>query len=112
VSRILGKMRAYLAAVPLADVIAGEDFPTSAVPDDPDTAVDYARRFGAQASHAVGSCAMGPEDDDVVDAHLRVRGVAGLRVVDASVLPMQVSGNTAAPVMAVAWLAGDLIAET
>jgi choline dehydrogenase len=111
VSRILGKMRAYLAAVPLADVIAGEDFPTSAVPDDPETAVDYARRFGAEASHAVGSCAMGPEDDDVVDAHLRVRGVAGLRVVDASVLPMQVSGNTAAPVMAVAWLAGDLIAE-
>jgi choline dehydrogenase-like flavoprotein len=62
------------------------------------------------SSHAVGSCALGPEDDDVVGAQLRVRGVEGLRVVDASVLPFQVSGNTATPVMAVAWIAGDLIA--
>jgi choline dehydrogenase len=54
---------------------------------------------------------MGPNSDDVVDPQLRVRGVDGLRVVDASVLPVQVSGNTAAPVMAVAWIAADLILE-
>jgi choline dehydrogenase-like flavoprotein len=52
---------------------------------------------------------MGPDDADVVDAGLRVRGVDGLRVVDASVLPHQVSGNTAAPVMALAWLAAERV---
>ena len=55
--------------------------------------------------------AMGPAADDVVDPQLRVRGVTGLRVVDASVLPVQVAGNTAAPTMAVAWIAADLILE-
>ncbi|HJZ00237.1 MAG TPA: GMC oxidoreductase, partial [Streptosporangiaceae bacterium] len=41
----------------------------------------------------------------------RVRGVTGLRVVDASVLPLQLAGNTQAPTMAVAWIAADLIRE-
>jgi choline dehydrogenase-like flavoprotein len=52
---------------------------------------------------------MGPGDGDVVDSRLRVRGVEGLRVADASVLPVQVSGNTAAPAMAVGWRAGEFI---
>ena len=52
---------------------------------------------------------MGPNDDDVVTSDLRVRGVEGLRVADISVLPTQVSGNTAAPAMAIGWLAADLI---
>jgi choline dehydrogenase len=108
--RIVGRIREYTAASPLAEVIDGEDFPTSAVSDDPESALEYARRSGTASAHAVGSCALGPEDDDVVDAQLRVRGVEGLRVVDASVLPFHVSGNTAAPVMAVAWIAGDLVA--
>ena len=55
---------------------------------------------------------MGPDDDAVVDADLRVRGVDGLRVVDASVLPHQVSGNSAAPVTALAWIAAERIAAT
>jgi choline dehydrogenase-like flavoprotein len=55
--------------------------------------------------------AMGPDAGDVVDPQLRVRGVIGLRVVDASVLPVQVAGNTQAPAMAVAWIAADLIRE-
>ena len=54
---------------------------------------------------------MGPDSDDVVDPRLRVRGVNGLRVVDASVLPVQVAGNTQAPTMAIAWIAADLILE-
>jgi choline dehydrogenase-like flavoprotein len=45
---------------------------------------------------------MGPADDDVVDSELRVRGVTGLRVMDASVLPVMVSGNLNGPVMAMA----------
>jgi choline dehydrogenase-like flavoprotein len=52
---------------------------------------------------------MGPNADDVVDPQLRVRGVTGLRIVDASVLPVQLAGNPAAPTMAVAWIASDLI---
>ena len=54
---------------------------------------------------------MGPDASDVVDPQLRVRGVTGLRVVDASVLPVQVAGNTQAPAMAVAWIAAGLIRE-
>ena len=55
---------------------------------------------------------MGPDDDEVVNADLRVRGVDGLRIADISVLPEQVSGNTAAPAMAIGWLAADLIRST
>ena len=77
----------------------------------PDDVVQYALKTGSGIYHAVGSSAMGPDADDVVDPQLRVRGVTGLRVVDASVLPVQVAGNTQAPTMAVAWIAADLILE-
>ena len=87
-----------------------EDFPGPAV-SSPDEVVRYALDTGAGIYHAVGASAMGPDASDVVDPQLRVRGVAGLRVVDASVLPVQVAGNTQAPAMAVAWIAAGLILE-
>jgi choline dehydrogenase len=73
--------------------------------------IDAGLTMGACGYHAIGTCAMGPDGDDVVDPRLRVRGVANLRVVDASVLPIMVSGNLNGPVTALAWRAADLILE-
>jgi choline dehydrogenase len=107
---VLGVAREVFAKGPLAGYVTGEDFPGPAVCS-PGDVVRYALDAGAGIYHAVGASAMGPHADDVVDPRLRVRGVTGLRVVDASVLPVQVAGNTQAPTMAVAWIAADLILE-
>jgi choline dehydrogenase len=107
---VLGIARELFAKGPLADLVAGEDFPGPTV-SSPGDVVRYALDTGAGIYHAVGASAMGPQADDVVDPELRVRGVTGLRVVDASVLPVQVAGNTQAPTMAVAWIAADLIRQ-
>jgi choline dehydrogenase len=78
---------------------------------------DYIRNSVVSGYHPVGTCAMGGDVaksasgyDSVVDTQLRVRGVAGLRVVDASVMPTLPRGNTNAPVIAIAERAADLIA--
>jgi choline dehydrogenase-like flavoprotein len=108
VAPVLDIARAVLAEPPAAALIAAEEFPGPAVTAGADT-VGYSLATGTGIYHAVGSAAMGPGDDDVVDARLRVRGVDGLRIADASVLPVQVSGNTAAPAMLVGYRAADLI---
>jgi choline dehydrogenase len=61
--------------------------------------------------HGTGTCRMGPLGNAVVDARLRVHGTQGLRVVDCSVMPTGISGNTNGPAMAVAWRAAELILE-
>src|SRR5262249_24042122 len=61
--------------------------------------------------HAIGTCAMGPDDADVVDPAVRVRGVENLRIMDCSVLPIMVAGNLNGPMMAMASRAADLILE-
>ena len=78
---------------------------------------DYIRASVVSGYHPVGTCAMGGDVarsasgyDSVVDPLLRVRGVAGLRVVDASVMPTLPRGNTNAPMIAIAERAADLIA--
>ena len=70
---------------------------------------EYLRRQSFRPYHPVGTCRMGSDADAVVDPDLRVRGVDGLRVVDASVFPTITSGNTNAPVIMVAERAADLI---
>jgi choline dehydrogenase-like flavoprotein len=103
-------MRRLLATGPLSDRIERETMPGNGVQTDQEI-IDAALTMGSCGYHAIGTCAMGPNDDDVVDARLRVRGVANLRVVDASVLPIMVSGNLNGPVSALAWRAADLILE-
>lgn len=70
------------------------------------------KRLGQPGFHAVGSCAMGEDDESsVVDARARVHGVSSLRVVDCSMLPQMISGVTNASIMALAMRASDLILE-
>ena len=71
--------------------------------------LDFARRNGQTIYHPIGTCSMGTGPDAVVDPALRLRGLAGLRIADASVMPRMVSGNTQAAVMVVAEKAADLI---
>ena len=70
---------------------------------------DYIRAQAGVTQHPVGTCAMGAGSDAVLDPHLRVRGIAGLRVVDASVMPTVPGGNTNAAVIMIAEKAADLI---
>lgn len=71
----------------------------------------FVRQHADTVYHPVGSCRMGPGPMDVVDAQLRVHGLEGLRVVDASAMPSIVSGNTNAPVIMMAEKAADLIKQ-
>ena len=108
VAPVLGIVRELLATSPVADLVADEEFPGPAVATGEDV-IGYSLATGTGVYHAVGSAAMGPGDGDVTDARLRVRGVSALRIADVSVLPVQVSGNSAAPAMLVGYRAADFI---
>jgi choline dehydrogenase-like flavoprotein len=71
--------------------------------------LDYIRRTASTVHHPVGTCRMGKDAEAVVDATLRVHGLEALRVIDASVFPSIVGGNTNAPVVMVAEKAADLL---
>jgi choline dehydrogenase len=71
--------------------------------------LDYARRTGQTIYHPIGTCGMGTGPDAVVDPQLRLHGLDGLRIADASVMPAMVSANTQAAVMMIAEKAADLI---
>jgi choline dehydrogenase-like flavoprotein len=94
----------------LAAFIAQETRPGPAVQSDAQI-LDAFRAGGQSGFHACGTCRMGADADSVVDCRLKVRGVQGLRVMDLSIAPTMISGNTNGPVMAMAWRGADLILE-
>lgn len=105
--RLFRFMREMLRQPALAPLIRAETQPGPAVKTD-EQIIDYCLRTPT-CLHAIGTCRMGGDADSVVDPQMRVRGVSGLRVVDCSIMPTQVSGNTNGPVMATAWRAADIM---
>lgn len=102
--------RRLAATGPLRDLLTEE------VKPGPDTQGDaallaFARASGATIFHPSGTCRMGADPLAVTDARLRVRGVGGLRVVDCSIMPTLVSGNTSAPVVMIAEKASEMILD-
>jgi choline dehydrogenase-like flavoprotein len=99
--------RELARAEPLASARGREIYPGASVADDA-AVEDYIRRSVELLYHPCGTCRMGGEDA-VLDPELRVRGVEGLRVVDASVFPVIPGGNTNAPTIMVGERAADLV---
>ena len=101
--------RKMMKAPSLARVVSREFLPGENVPDDDATLSDFVRQYAKTVFHPVGTCRMGSDDRAVVDTKLRVKGIAGLRVADASIMPTISSGNTNAPTIMIAERAADFI---
>lgn len=100
--------RKLAATEALKPYIAEEYRPGPKAATDEDL-LEFARNYGATIFHPSGTCKMGSDPMAVVDAKLKVHGVENLRVVDCSIMPTLVSGNTHAPVVMIAERAADLI---
>jgi choline dehydrogenase len=105
-------MRELAATEPLAHYLLAEERPGAGVTADA-ALHDWIGQSCTSIFHPVGTCAMGPASDAnaVVDARLRVHGLDGLRVVDGSIMPRLVSGNTNAPIIMIGEKAADLLRE-
>ena len=110
--QMVRKMREIASQAPLSSFIVQEHEPGASQQSDAEI-LDWVRRRAGSIFHPVGTCSMGLHTDplSVVDSRLRVHGVQGLRVVDGSVMPHIVSGNTNAPIIMLAEKAADLIRQ-
>jgi len=104
---VLKFVRRMFAARPIADYIVEEVFPGKQVTDD--QLLDHARATGSTTFHPIGSCKMGTDPGAVVDTSLKVVGMDGLRVVDGSIMPTMVSGNTYAACVVIGEKGADAI---
>jgi len=103
-------LRGILAAPALKPYVTEEVYPGANKTSDEDL-LDFCRKTGSTVYHPTSTCRMGNDSLAVVDQRLRVRGIEGLRVVDASVMPDLMSGNTNAPTIMIAEKASDMILE-
>jgi len=103
-------LRDILARPALKPFVVSEAYPGADKVSDEDI-LDYCRKTGSTVYHPTSTCRMGSDPLAVVDQRLRVRGIEGLRVVDASVMPDLMSGNTNAPTIMIAEKASDMILE-
>jgi choline dehydrogenase len=103
-------LRKILAAPALKSYCVEEVYPGVKAASDEEL-LDYCRKTGSTVYHPTSTCRMGNDPLAVVDQRLRVRGIEGLRVVDASVMPDLMSGNTNAPTIMIAEKASDMILE-
>jgi len=101
-------LRKFFATAPAADLVEEELVPGTAIQTDAELDAHIRRSVGT-AMHPTSTCAMGTDALAVVDAQLKVRGIGALRVVDASVMPLIIGGNTNAPVIMIAEKAADMI---
>jgi choline dehydrogenase len=102
------KARELMAARPIADIVGGEIAPGVAHQTD-DELLEWVRNNAETTYHPVGTCKMGHDPMAVVDDQLRVRGIQGLRVADASIMPTLTSGNTNAPSIMIGEKCSELI---
>jgi choline dehydrogenase-like flavoprotein len=102
--------RRLFRAPALEPYFVAEILPGAEVVDD-DELLDYARQYGSTVFHATCTCKMGPDTMAVLDDRLRVHGLQGLRVIDASVMPTVTSTNTNAPTIMIAEKGAAMIAE-
>ena len=101
-------IREVMAQKAFADVLGDELAPGPEVRSDSELR-DWLKRAGGTTLHPVGTCKMGNDELAVVDAELKVRGVEGLRVADASIMPIISSGNTNAPTIMIGEKAADMV---
>ncbi|PTR12574.1 MULTISPECIES: GMC family oxidoreductase [unclassified Novosphingobium] len=101
-------VRDFVSRSPLSELILEETRPGPQFASDGE--LDQAwLRYGYANYHSSGTCRMGQDAASVVDPECRVRGVEGVRVIDSSIFPFMLAGNTNAPVMAIAWRAAELV---
>ena len=102
--------RRLLGTPDMQHFITSEYIPGAQVQTD-DELLDYAKQYGGTVFHPTSTCKMGIDPMAVVDPELRVRGISGLRVVDASIMPAVVSGNTNAATIMIGEKAADLVRQ-